>query len=186
MALQSDKKLNAAALADLPLAEHEPELVAIYISPGHSYWGKRGEGRMQFGVESPAEVEAVAGMGLWGDRYFSDKPQRHGQVTLFDEAVWLQIRERFRLPRLPGSVFRRNLMVRVPDMAALLGKRFHIQGVEFAGAQECRPCEWMDRAVARGTMKFMQENFGGGLRAHVLSTGTLTAPLPGADQPGSS
>ncbi len=53
-------------------------------------------------------------------------------------------------------------------------QRFSIQGVEFEGTEECRPCGWMDRVIADGARAFMQENFRGGLRAKILSDGVLS------------
>ena len=46
-----------------------------------------------------------------------------------------------------------------------------MQGVRFHGTQECKPCYWMDRAIAPGAEKFLKGR--GGLRARILSDGTL-------------
>lgn len=149
------------------------ELAAIYISPGHDYWGRQGAGRMQHGILSPSEVECVAGAGLRGDRYFNERPGGKGQVTFFEAGVASAIRAEFRLPKLPASVFRRNLLVDGVSLREWKGRRFVFQGVEFEGAQECKPCEWMDRVIAPGAEAFLREDFRGGLRARILSGGTL-------------
>ena len=149
------------------------ELVAIYISKGHDYWGRQGEGRLQNGIESLDEVECVAGKGLAGDRYFGYRTDFKGQVTFFDEAVLEEVRTQFKLPRLPGSVFRRNLLVRGLQLGHWLGKRFVLQGIEFEGTQECKPCDWMSRVIADGAEDFMKGQFRGGLRARILTSGTL-------------
>lgn len=158
---------------DASIAVMEAELVHIYISAGHDYWGRQGEGRLQSGISGVAEVECVAGMGLRGDRYFGYRPDFNGQVTFFDDRVVEEIRRRFRLPKLPASVFRRNLIVRGANLREWLGRRFRFQGMVFEGSQECKPCHWMDRAVAPGTEEFMRAEFRGGLRAKILTGGTL-------------
>jgi hypothetical protein len=153
------------------------ELRHIFISAGHDYWGPQGEGRMQHGMTSPAEIECVAGQGLRGDRYFGHRPDNKGQVTFFAAEVVEEVRRLFQLARLPASVFRRNLIVSGVNLAEWNDRRFRFQGVEFEGSQECTPCEWMDRAVSPGTKEFLEENFRGGLRARVVTGGTLRVLL---------
>ena len=148
-------------------------LIHIYTSSGHDYWGRQGEGRMQHGINSLSEVECVAAMGLRGDRYFNKRPNARGQVTFFDLRVVQQIREQFKLPKLPASIFRRNLIVEGVNLRHWLGKRFRFQGVEFEGAQECTPCEWMDRVIALGAEQFLKTGFRGGLRARIITSGLL-------------
>jgi len=149
------------------------ELRHIFISSGHDYWGGQGEGRMQHGITSLEEVECVAGLGLRGDRYFNARPDAKGQVTFFESAVVEGVREIFNLPKLPASVFRRNLIVSGISLADWKGRRFCLQGVEFEGTQECTPCVWMDRAVSHGTQAFLKDHFRGGLRAKVVTSGFL-------------
>lgn len=149
------------------------ELRHIFISAGHDYWGPQGEGRLQNGINSPAEIECVAGMGLRGDRYFGHRPGYKGQVTFFEAEVVEEVRRLFKLPKLPASVFRRNLIVSGVNLAEWNNRRFRFQGVEFEGSEECTPCEWMDRGVAPGTKDFLDENFRGGLRAIIVTGGTL-------------
>ncbi len=153
--------------------EWTAELRHISTSAGHSYWGRQGEGRMQHGIQSLAEVECVAGTGLRGDRYFNLRPDARGQVTFIEAAVVAEVRQLFDLPRLPASVFRRNLVVAGACPGQWIGRRFRFQGVVFEGAQECFPCVWMDRTVARGTMAYLKENLRGGLRAKIVTSGVL-------------
>src|SRR4051812_26123327 len=148
--------------------EWQAELQHIFISSGHNYWGPQGEGRMQHSMTSSSEIECVAAMGLRGDRYFNVRPDNKGQVTFFEARVVEEVRSIFKLPKLPASVFRRNLIVAGVNLAEWNNRRFRFQGIEFEGSQECTPCEWMDRAVAPGTKDFLQENFRGGLRARIV------------------
>jgi MOSC domain-containing protein YiiM len=46
-----------------------------------------------------------------------------------------------------------------------------VQGVSFFGTEECRPCYWLDRAIASGVEEYLKGQ--GGLRARILSNGTL-------------
>jgi len=148
-------------------------LEAIYLSPGHDYWGRHGAGRLQNGIRSVETVECHAGMGLEGDRYYGYRKDYKGQVTFFEHEVAEAIRAEFKVRDLPASVFRRNLIVSGVRLRDWLGKRFVFQGIVFEGAQECKPCHWMDRVVEDGTEAFMKKDFRGGLRAKVITTGTL-------------
>lgn len=175
----SDRVSKEPAL-DAPPVTLDARLKAIYVSPGHDYWGRQGEGRLQHGILSVPEVECVACSGLRGDRYFNYRKDFKGQVTFFDEQVAIAVQTEFKLPKLPASVFRRNLIVagKDLDLRGLLGRRFLFQGVEFEGSQECRPCEWMDRVVSSGCEAFLKLDFRGGLRAKVISGGILRVDSP--------
>lgn len=168
------ERLSIPQETDLPdVPQWAGRLLHIFISPGHDYWGRQGEGRLQHGIQSVPEVECVAGRGLRGDRYFLKKPGHKGQVTFFESEVVEEIREQFKLPKLPASVFRRNLIVQGIELKHWLGRRFSFQGIEFEGAQECKPCDWMNRVITDGAEAFLKPRFRGGLRAKVLTDGVL-------------
>jgi molybdopterin synthase catalytic subunit len=153
--------------------EWKAELLEILISPGNDFRGHHGGPRGDHGIEGVDVVECVAGMGLKGDRYFGYKPDFKGQVTFFDADAVEAVRKEFNRPDLSSSEFRRNLIVRGVDLSAWVGKRFRFQGVEFEGSEECKPCYWMDEAVAPGVEEFLKTHFRGGLRARILSDGVL-------------
>jgi MOSC domain-containing protein YiiM len=155
------------------LSAWDAKLHHIVISAGHDYWGKGGEGRLVHGTTMPEQVRCVTDMGLEGDRYFGKKPGGRDQVTFMSCDVIEQVRDKFRLPNLPPSVFRRNLIVSGVELGDWLGKSFTFQGVTFEGSQECKPCQWMDRVIAPGGQAFLKTPFYGGLRARVLSDGEL-------------
>ncbi|RYD32375.1 MAG: molybdenum cofactor biosysynthesis protein [Verrucomicrobiaceae bacterium] len=123
-------------------------------------------------------VECVAGMGLRGDRYFGIKDDYKGQITFFDARVVGKIREKFALPGLSAAAFRRNVIVAGVDLSQWVGRRFTLQGVTFEGSEECKPCYWMDEAVAPGVEEFLKPDSGGGLRARILSNGVLKVDQP--------
>ena len=143
----------------------------IYISSGHDFVGRHGKGRLDHGIDSVDTVQCVAGKGLVGDRYFEHKENFKGQITFFDWAVYEDIKKHFDLPDLEPWIFRRNVIVSGIDLNALIGKRFTIQGVEFEGSEESRPCYWMNQAVAEGVETALKGR--GGLRARILTDGTL-------------
>ncbi len=155
------------------LPEWRAELLEIWISEGNDFRGRHEKGRLEHGIRGVAEVECVAGMGLRGDRYFGYKPDFKGQVTFFDADAVEAVRERFGKPGLSSSAFRRNLIVRGVELGEWVGKRFRFQGIDFEGTEECKPCYWMDEAVAPGAEEFLKANFRGGLRARILSNGVL-------------
>lgn len=168
--------MNELSMRDTPthsLPVLHAKLVAIYVSSGHDYWGRQGAGRLQHGIQEVSEAECVAGHGLRGDRYFHKKAGHIAQVTFISLEVVEEIRQLFKLPKLPASVFRRNLVVDGGHFKSLMGKRFLFQGLEFEGTQECKPCQWMDRAIADGAQEYLQGSFKGGLRAKVHTTGVL-------------
>lgn len=155
------------------IPEWQAELQHIFISPGNDFKGRHGLGRLNHGIQELSEVECVAGKGLVGDRYYNFKPDFKGQVTFFDAAVVREGKEKFNLPDLSASLFRRNLIVSGVDLKEWQGKRFRFQGVEFKASEECKPCYWMDEAITPGMNDFLTGDFRGGLRARILSNGIL-------------
>lgn len=153
--------------------EWDGAIQSIYISDGHDFRGRHGLGRQDHGIRSVATVECVAGMGLRGDRYFGMKDDYKGQISFLAAKTVDAVREKFHLPTLPASVFRRNVIVKGVDLSQWVGKRFRFQGVEFEGSEECKPCYWMNEAIAPGAEEFLKDGFGGGLRARILSDGLL-------------
>lgn len=144
---------------------------ALYISTGHDFVGRHGKGRLNHGIESVDTVECVAGRGLVGDRYFDHKEDYKGQITFFDWAVYQRIKNDFNYPDLDATKFRRNVLLEGVDLNTLIGKKFTLQGIEFEGAEECRPCYWMDESVTPGVHEALKGH--GGLRARILTSGSL-------------
>lgn len=144
---------------------------AIYISAGHDFVGRHGKNRLDHGIEKVASVECLAGRGLANDRYLDHKENFKGQVTFFDWTVYIRIKEQCGLPDLDPALFRRNVLTSGMDLNRLIGQRFSLQGIEFEGVEECRPCYWMDHAIAPGAENYLKGH--GGLRARILTGGIL-------------
>ena len=116
-------------------------------------------------------IECVVGRGLRGDRYFDFKDDYKGQITFFSLEVFDELCGALEVQGGSPASVRRNVITRHVDLNELIGQDFEIQGVHFHGTQECRPCYWMDRAVAPGAEEFLKGR--GGLRARILTGGTL-------------
>lgn len=117
-------------------------------------------------------MKCRAGFGLEGDRFYGYRPGYKGQVTFFKWETLLAAREKFGVPALAPSVFRRNVVVEGIDLDQLLERRFTLGGVEFEGTGEARPCHWMNSVVAPGAEDWLMGQ--GGLRAKVLTDGKLS------------
>jgi MOSC domain-containing protein YiiM len=156
------------------------EICHLYISAGHNFVGHQGQEPDEFPMIEAATIECVASRGIRGDRYFDFKDDYKGQITFFALEVFDELCGALQVQDCsPGSV-RRNVFTRDVDPNKLIGQDFEIQGIRFHGTQECKPCYWMDRAIAPGAEKFLQGR--GGLRARILSDGILrsTARIPEA------
>lgn len=149
------------------------EILKIYISPEHNFYGHTGKPEGTAPTLDVTEVECVAGHGLRGDRFFDYKENYKGQVTFFAEEVFEDLCAQFQMDRefaSPGA-FRRNVITRGVDLNSLIGQKFEIQGIRFAGMAECTPCSWMDKAFHIGAHAALKNR--GGLRAKILSDGVL-------------
>lgn len=143
----------------------------IYVATGHSFFGRHGQPAAVHPITELDEVECVAGQGLRGDRFFGYKANYKGQVTLFAAEVFDALCAELRLTNASPAALRRNLLVRGGDLNALVGEEFELQGVRLAGVEECRPCYWMDGALAPGAEAWLKGR--GGLRCRILSDGWL-------------
>jgi MOSC domain-containing protein YiiM len=118
-----------------------------------------------------AEVRCIAGRGIEGDRFFDFKKDYKGQITFFAAEIYHELCAALDVWDKSPAVFRRNVITGGVDLNQLIGKQFEIQGVAFQGIAECTPCYWMDHAFAPDAEKGLKDH--GGLRAKILSTGTL-------------
>lgn len=143
----------------------------IWISPGHDFKGRHGLGRCNHGMTRVAEAPCDAGLGIAGDRYHGKDPGSKTQITFLAREVVDDMCRTLGVPDLDYSMLRRNVLVSGVDLNFLIGKIFVIDGVVFEGVEECKPCYWMDEAVAPGANAFLAGR--GGLRCRILSGGVL-------------
>ena len=116
-------------------------------------------------------IDCVAGRGIRSDRYFDFKNDYKGQITFFSLEVFEELCGALQIQGCSPSLLRRNVIARDIDLTELIGQDFEIQGTRFHGMEECRPCYWMDRAIAPGAHAFLKGR--GGLRAKILCDGKL-------------
>jgi MOSC domain-containing protein YiiM len=144
----------------------------LFISPGHNYVGHHGVPPGEHPILEMKTVECVAGRGIRGDRYFDFKEDHKGQITFFSKEVLDALESELGLQEAQPTATRRNVIVSGIDLNSLIGQEFEIQGVRFAGVEECRPCYWMNRAFDNAQVETWLKNRGG-LRARVLTDGVL-------------
>ncbi len=143
----------------------------LFISPGHNFFGHHGQAAASHATESVDEIECVAGHGVRGDRFYDYKDDYKGQITFFAAEVFDEVCSSIGAHDKSPGVARRNVVTEGIDLNGLVGKKFSVQGVEFEGICECKPCYWMDSAIAPGAEKSLRGR--GGLRAKILSSGKL-------------
>lgn len=143
----------------------------IFISEGHNYVGHHGKPPGSHPIKELGEVECKSGRGLTGDRYFDHKDNYKGQITFFEMEVYERLQTELALFDKHPSAFRRNVLTRGVDLNTLIGKTFEIQGIQFEGVEECRPCYWMEQGFGEGAEAAMKNH--GGLRARILTDGIL-------------
>ena len=127
-------------------------------------------------IEVPM-IECTAGRGIRGDRYLDFKNNYKGQITFFSLEVFNELCHALQIWDCSLSFVRRNVITRNVNLNELIGQEFEIQGVRFHGIEECRPCYWMDRAIAPGAHEFLKGR--GGLRAKILTDGKLRSIAAG-------
>ncbi len=147
------------------------ELVHLYLSPDHNYFGHHGQPPGEAPMIEVERAHCVAGKGLEGDRFFDWKPDYKGQVTFFAMETCEWLAGELGVTDKEPWVFRRNLITRGVDLNDLIGAEFEVQGVRFLGTEEAKPCYWMNTAFAEGAEAALCGR--GGLRAKVLTDGWL-------------
>lgn len=144
----------------------------LFLSAGHNYFGHHGQPADAHPVVEVDEVECVSGRGLRGDRFFDHKPDYKGQITFFSAEVFEQLCAALDLTDAQPAALRRNVLIRGAQLADWISHEFSLQGIRFAGTEECRPCYWMNEAFRHQEAENWLKGRGG-LRARILTDGTL-------------
>lgn len=122
--------------------------------------------------EPVSSVEALAGQGLRGDRYFSTVPTvRDGADLTLIEAEALEAFTAETGIALSHAESRRNLLTRGARLNDLVGRRFRVGKVECLGVELCEPCSHLEGLTRPGVLRGMVHR--AGLRANVLAGGTI-------------
>jgi MOSC domain-containing protein YiiM len=144
----------------------------IFISAGHNYFGHHGRAPDDFPLAEVEKIECIAGRGIRGDRFYDYRDDYKGQITFFSLEVFERLAAHFGLTDKSPGALRRNVIVSGINLNDLIGEEFSIQDVRLRGTAHCKPCYWMDQAVAPGAEDFLRGN--GGLRAQILTDGVIS------------
>jgi MOSC domain-containing protein YiiM len=134
-------------------------------------------------MDERSEIEAVAGGGLRGDRYFSEvetgtfvewepNEERHAgyDLTLIEREAIDAIEREANIDLDPGE-HRRNIETRDVALNHLVGKRFRVGEAVCQGDRLCEPCDHLQRVTQEGVLSAFVHR--GGLRADVLEDGVI-------------
>jgi MOSC domain-containing protein YiiM len=141
------------------------KVISIHISPEASQ-----------PMQSLGQVNAAAGKGLEGDRYFratgtySNKPDPARQLTLIELESIEALEREHGIHMLPGNT-RRNLVTRDVALNHLVGKEFNVGEALLRGIRLCEPCTHLESLTQEGVMSGLVHR--GGLRAEILSGGLI-------------
>jgi MOSC domain-containing protein YiiM len=152
----------------------EGTVVSLHIAP-----------RAAAPMQSVAEVRAVPGRGLEGDRYFigtgfySTKPSHGGrEVTLIEieavEALFGGVinAEGERLGvELSAPDARRNVVTAGVPLNHLVDREFSVGAVRMRGTRLCEPCKHLEELTEPGVLRGLIHR--GGLRALILDEGII-------------
>jgi MOSC domain-containing protein YiiM len=131
--------------------------------------------------QAVAQIRAVAGLGLEGDRYYfgtgtySRHPGNGREVTLIEaEAIEALAREAG-IELAPGAS-RRNIVTRGVPLNHLVGRRFRVGEVLLEGTRLCEPCAHLARLTAKGVVPGLVHR--GGLRTIIVEEGKISVGDP--------
>ncbi|HVP01893.1 MAG TPA: MOSC domain-containing protein [Solirubrobacteraceae bacterium] len=131
------------------------------------------EGAPVFAVE---HVEAVAGAGLRGDRYFEPGADPERQLTLVESEELERLRSEHGIALAPGES-RRQLTTRGVRLNPLVGRRFRVGEVECRGIELCEPCAHLRQMTGQPELlrTFVHR---AGLNAEILTGGEIAVGAP--------
>lgn len=127
-----------------------------------------------YGAEPRAveQVEAVAGKGLVGDRYFGTTRQ----VTLVCRGELEKAAADLGVDGIPHGATRRNITVDLDTLPRTHGTSIRLGEVELAVWRDCAPCEQMETAVGTGARAALRDR--AGVSATVVTGGTIRVGDP--------
>lgn len=141
------------------------KLISIYVT-----------GKKATPLTAVEQANAVAGLGIEGDRYCAKDIKAPNQpdqeVTLIEIEALEALGAECEI-KLDPSQARRNLVTRHVPLNHLVNKEFKIGEVTLRGLRLCEPCSHLEKLTQTGVMKGLCHR--GGLRAQIIKGGTLRA-----------
>jgi MOSC domain-containing protein YiiM len=142
-------------------------LVAIYVAP-------RGSAPM----EAREQIDAIAGVGLRGDRYATEAGTYSGtgadarDVTLIEREAVDAVRSEDGGINVREELTRRNLVTEGVALNHLVGRTFRVGEVRMRGLRLAEPCAYLEQLTALPGVRaaFVHR---AGLRAEILDDGEL-------------
>jgi MOSC domain-containing protein YiiM len=123
-----------------------------------------------------AQVRAIPGKGLEGDRYFhgsgsfSRWPGKGRAVSLIEEEALEAVQREHGIDLREGRS-RRNLVTKGVVLAEIQGRTFRIGTAMFRGERACLPCRYLERLTTEGVFDALKGR--GGWRADVIEEGVI-------------
>jgi len=140
------------------------------LKPGCLEWiGLRPERKADLLVVD--QVEAIAELGLAGDRRCKGTAGSARQVTLINREHIEVVAKLLGLESIDPAILRRNLVVSGINMVALRHQRFRIGDAEFEASAHCHPCLRMEQALGKGAVAAMLGH--GGVCAKIVKSGVV-------------
>ena len=127
-------------------------------------------------VISLGEIQAIAGKGLEGDRYYlktgtySKTPGSGRQVTLIETESIEALRREYGVD-IDAAQARRNIVTRGIALDHLIDREFAVGEGVLRGARLCEPCAHLEKLSIEGVMRGLIHR--GGLRADVIRGGII-------------
>jgi MOSC domain-containing protein YiiM len=127
-------------------------------------------------VVSVSEIQAIAGKGLEGDRYYlktgtySKTPGSGREVTLIEIEAIEGLRREYEIA-IDAAQARRNIVTRGVGLNHLIDKEFAVGEVVLRGTRLCDPCAHLEKLTVKGVRRGLIHR--GGLRADVVRGGII-------------
>jgi MOSC domain-containing protein YiiM len=127
-------------------------------------------------IISIGDIQAIAGKGLEGDRYFrktgsfSKTPGSGREVTLIEIEAIEALKREYQIDIDAGQA-RRNIVTRGVALNHFIDREFAIGEVVLRGTRLCDPCAHLEKLTVKGTMRGLIHR--GGLRADIVLGGVI-------------
>ncbi|MFT6102512.1 MAG: MOSC domain-containing protein YiiM [Granulosicoccus sp.] len=117
-------------------------------------------------------VEAIAGLGLQGDRRCEGSAGSARQITIISVEYLQIIAQLLRKEKIDPAMLRRNIVVSGINLTALRHQRFTMGDVIIEASALCHPCSRMNAVLGKNGVAAMLGH--GGLCAKIIHGGSIS------------
>jgi MOSC domain-containing protein YiiM len=127
-------------------------------------------------IISIGKIQAIAGKGLEGDRYFrktgsfSKTPGSGREVTLIEIEAIEALQREYQI-HIDAAQARRNIVTGGVALNHLIDREFTVGEVVLRGTRLCDPCSHLEKLTVKGTVRGLIHR--GGLRADIVRGGII-------------